>query len=123
MFKGLRDTIHPLLKLPRTTTWLVFAVLLLCVIALISPVQLPVVLYKAALIAVAAVAGYWVDRVLFPYARPDGYLNRDWRYGTDEPERAVDFPVVDGYLVVFAASCLRRALVVTSVVIGLALGL
>lgn len=123
MFTGLRDTIHPLLKLPRTTTWLVLAFILLWVIALVSPAQLPVVLYKASLIAVAVVAGYWVDRGLFPYARPDGYLNRDWRLGTDEPERAVDFPVVEGYLVVFAASCMRRAVVVAAVVVGLAMGL
>lgn len=123
MFKGLRSAIPVLLKLPRTTTWIILAVLLLAAIALISSVQLPVVLYKTALIALAVVLGYWVDRVLFPYARPDGYLCRDWRYGTDEPEFAADYPIVEGYFTVFVASCMRRAVVVGAVVVSLALGL
>ena len=119
----LRDAIPALLKLPRSTVWLVVAGLLLSVVALVSLVQLPVVLYKAALVALAAVLGYWIDRGLFPYARPDGYLERDWRLGTTEPEGDADFPVVMAYRKVFVAAMLRRAIVVAAVVIGLALGL
>lgn len=81
------------------------------------------VLYKAALIALAAVLGYWLDRALFPYARPDGYLQRDWRYGTDEPEGDVDYPVVQAYIRVYTAAMLRRAIVVGCVVLGIAAGL
>ncbi|BEU95533.1 putative holin [Acidovorax sp. DW039] len=88
-----------------------------------APAQLPVVLYKAALIALAAVLGYWLDRALFPYARPDGYLQRDWRYGTDEPEGDVDYPVVQAYIRVYTAAMLRRAIVVGCVVLGIAAGL
>jgi len=118
-----RDIIPAWLRAPRTTTWLVLAVLLLACIAIVAPPQLPVVLYKACLVALAAVLGYWLDRALFPYARPDGYLVRDWRYGTDEPEGDVDFPVVLAYIRVFTAAMIRRALIVGAVVLGVAAGL
>ena len=117
------DQIPLWLRAPRNILWLAVAVLLLAVIAVVSPVQLPVVLYKTALIALAAVLGYWLDRALFPYARPDGYLGTDWRYGTDEPEGEVDYPVVSGYIRVFTAAMVRRALVVGCVVLGMAAGL
>ena len=119
----MRDIIPAWLRAPRTTTWLVLAALLLVAIAIVAPPQLPVVLYKASLIALAAVLGYWLDRALFPYARPDGYLYADWRYGTEEPEGASDFPVLHDYHLVFCAAMLRRAIVVGTVVIGVAMGL
>ena len=111
------------LRAPRSSLFLVLAVLLLACIAVVSPVQLPVALYKLTLIALAAVIGYWLDRALFPYARPDSYLERDWRRGTTEPEGDADFRVVSGYEPVFMAAMLRRAVVVGCVVIGVAMGL
>jgi len=110
-------------RAPRASLWLLLAVVLLAIIWFVSPVQLPVVLYKTSLIALAAVLAYWLDRALFPYARPDGYLCRDWRYGTEEPEGDVDFPVVPQYMRVFCAAMIRRAIVVAAVVIGVATGL
>ena len=87
------------------------------------PQQLPVALYKLSLISLAAVVAYWLDRSLFPYARPDSYLERDWRHGTDEPEGDADFRVVPGYVLPFCTAMLRRAIIVGAVVIGVALGL
>ena len=113
----------PSVKKPRLSGWLLTSVLLLGTIGLVSPQQLPVVVYKLSLITLAAVLGYWLDRALFPYARPDGYLARDWRYGTDEPEGEVDYPVVQAYIRVFTAAMLRRAIVVGCVVLGIAAGL
>ena len=119
----LKDHIPIWLRAPRSSLFIVLAVLLLALIAVVSPVQLPVVLYKAALIALAAVLGYWLDRALFPYARPDSYLERDWRLGTDEPEGDADYRVASGYERAFTAAMLRRSIVVGCVVIGVALGL
>lgn len=68
-------------RLPRLTTWLLISFALVVTIAAVSPVQLPVVIYKLSLVSLAAVAAYWLDRALFPYARPDGYLVEDWRDG------------------------------------------
>lgn len=111
------------LRGPRSSLWLIAAVALLALIAQVSPVQLPVVLYKTALIALAAVLGYWLDRALFPYARPDGYLCREWRKGTDEPQNQADYPVVGDHMLAFCVASLRRALVVGAVVLAMALGL
>lgn len=55
----------------RMIDWAVVSVVAAIVIALLAPQQLPVALYKLFLVASAAVAGYWIDRSLFPYARPD----------------------------------------------------
>lgn len=121
---SLKSHIPLWLRAPRNSLFLLLAVLLLAVIAVVSPVQLPVVLYKAALIALAAVIGYWLDRALFPYARPDSYLWRDWRKGTDEPEGEADFPVANmDYMAAFCVAQLRRAVVVGCVVLGTAAGL
>jgi hypothetical protein len=110
-------------RIPRMAGWLTMAALLVAVIALISPQQLPVALYKLSLISLAAVVGYWLDRSLFPYSRPDSYLVRDWRKGTDEPEFDADYPVVHVYMQAFCAAMLRRACIVGAVVVGVALGL
>lgn len=118
-----RHSIPLFLQLPRLVSWGLLTLALLAVVAVVSPVQLPVVVYKTSLISLAACAGYWIDRTLFPYARPDGYLVRDWRYGSTEPEHDADHPVVAAYTTVYAAAMMRRAIVVAAAMIGVALGL
>lgn len=110
-------------RIPRMAGWLLTALLLIIAIALISPQQLPVALYKLSLISLAAVVGYWLDRSLFPYARPDGYLLRDWRHGSEEPEFEADYPVLAESMLPFCVAMLRRAIIVGAVVVGVALGL
>ena len=120
----MKDFIPLWLRAPRSSLFLVLAVVLLACIAVVSPVQLPVALYKLTLIALAAVIGYWLDRALFPYARPDSFLWRDWRKGTEEPEGDVDYPVAKAeYMAAYCVAQLRRAIVVGCVVLGVAAGL
>ena len=111
------------LRAPRNTLWLLAALVLLFLIYQVSPQQLPVALYKVSLIALAVVLGYWVDRALFPYARPDSYLEKDWRLGTLEPEKDADYPVCHEYMREFCTSQIRPAIIVASVVLGMAMGL
>lgn len=92
------------MKTFRMLDWLVIAATLTGIIYVIAPQQLPVTLYKLSLISIAAVVGYWIDRSLFPYARPDVFLN-------DGPAD-----------VAFSAAQLRRAIIVAACVIGVALG-
>jgi len=119
----MRETVPFHRRLPRLTSWLTLAALLAVLIALVSPAQLSVVAYKLALISLAAVVAYWLDRALFPYARPDGYLVMDWRCGNLGASQRVDYPIADGYAWAFIGSTLRRAIIVAGVVIGVALGL
>ena len=74
--------------------WLTLVAVLSVAIALVAPQQLPVLAYKCLLLSVAALAGYALDRSLFPYARPDLVLdeiNPTWLPSGVVPELSVDF--------------------------------
>lgn len=86
------------------------AVMLLLLCGFISPVQLPVVVYKLLLCLLGGLCGYVVDTAAFPYAAPDSYLVKDWR---DDPDADggdgdADFPVLPGYVCEFLLAQLRR---------------
>lgn len=108
------------------------AALFICAVAVlvgsvlsISPIQLPVILYKLALVLVSGVAGLIFDYLFFPYAVPSGYLSRDWRKDPDAngDDGIPDYTICDGYIPAFCASLLRRALIVAAFVLAVALGL
>lgn len=101
---------NPLSRLPRLADWYLATALLSLAVLLLAPQQLPVSLYKLSLVALAAVAGYWLDRSLFPYARPD-HMMAQW---AAEPGR--------GWQWVFAASMLRRAVIVAAAMLAIGLG-
>jgi hypothetical protein len=113
------------MKMPRLTIWALIAAVLLAVIALLFPQQLAVVAFKGLLVSVAGVGGYYLDRSLFPYARPDGYLAlppgvRHSRVPGD-PVTA-DYPVCEGYNTVFAVAMLRRAVIIGCAMLAVGLG-
>ena len=99
--------------------WLLISLGLAILIGILAPQQLPVSLYKLSLITSAAWVGYWIDRSLFPYARPDAYLTMPWSPGAPGPARAVVLP---GLEIVFAVAMARRALLIGAAMIGVALG-
>ena len=82
------------------TVWTLLPIELMACLAIVAPTWLPVVLYKCGLVTLGGVLGYWIDRALFPYARP----NQVRRY--DRPMAGI-----------------RRALVVLACILGLTLGL
>lgn len=90
-------------RLPRMTDWIVITILLTIIIYVLAPQQLPVSLYKLSLITTAAVVGYWIDRSLFPYARPDN-------------------PSIQPYDMIIAAAMLRRAIIVGCAMLAVSLG-
>lgn len=87
------------MRAPRLTVYLLVSVALTVLIACLQPALMPVTLYKFSLVALAAWAGYWIDRALFPYSRP--HMLR----GSDKN-----------------AAALRRAVLVAAVVLAIALG-
>lgn len=66
------------LSLPRLSCWLLITVVVTFLIGLLAPQQLPVTLYKLSLVCLAAVLGYWIDRSVFPYARPHEALTKSY---------------------------------------------
>jgi hypothetical protein len=90
-------------KMPRMFDWMLVTLLLIALIAALAPQQLPVSLYKLSLITMAAVVGYWIDRSLFPYARPDNQS-------------------IQPYDMIVAAAMLRRAIIVGCAMLAVSLG-
>lgn len=106
------------MRIPRLADWMLIAVGLLLVIAFIQPHQLHVVLYKSCLVALGGVVGYWIDRRLFPYARPHEAVGKYNRAISRSDEDAAF-----GYGLLAALATIRRAVVVLACVLGLTLGL
>lgn len=90
----------------RAIEFAILAILGLVAIAFLAPQQLPLVLYKATLVFLGCYLGYWADRVLFPYARPDVYATGDMSHASR-----------------LNAAMIRRAVIVVACVLGLTLGL
>lgn len=95
----------------RMLDWLMAAIVLTGLIAFLAPHQLPVTAYKLSLVSAAAVVGYWLDRSLFPYARPDQF----GRWGN---ELFINATQAD----VFSACMQRRAIIIAACIIGVSLG-
>lgn len=118
------------MQLPRLFWWVVATILLLAVIGLMYPQQLPVSLYKLSLLTMAGVIGYWFDRSLFPYARPDSFIVKiepeDECCDIDLCEKGdcklIPFEMVDGDGFVFAMAMLRRAIIVGCAMLAIGLG-
>ncbi|TAG44305.1 MAG: hypothetical protein EAZ30_17330 [Betaproteobacteria bacterium] len=130
LFSSLRKGLKP----PRMFDWLIAAVLLAVLVWCIAPQQLPVSLYKLSLVALAAVAGYWIDRSLFPYARPDFFLQLG--EFEDAPEPLCEEPSDDAdtstlelhaapdeaLLRLMGVAMLRRAIIVAATMLAVGLG-
>jgi disulfide bond formation protein DsbB len=105
--------------------WLIAAVLLAILVYLIAPQQLPVSLYKLSLVALAAVAGYWIDRSLFPYARPDAFMQVEsfQEVGQLDDNTATLEVRTDANLMrLMGAAMLRRSIIVAAAMIAVSLG-
>lgn len=126
--RGMNTPNTPLLqRLPRLSGWLLITIALLICVALIAPHQLPVSLYKLSLVSLAAVVGYWLDRSIFPYARPDGFMDV-FSEVSPPSTRADDLPesslcVADNTLMWLAgAAMLRRAIIIGCAMLTMGLG-
>lgn len=111
---------------PRLWGWLLITLVLLAAVWLIAPQQLPVSLYKLSLVTLAAVVGYWLDRSLFPYARPDAFLAFE-----GEPEASpeedhdtllVQLTADQPLLHIMGIAMLRRAIIVGCAMLAMGLG-
>jgi len=118
-----------LARRPRLTGWAIATLLLALLVWLIAPQQLPVSLYKLSLVTLAGVVGYWLDRSMFPYARPDRFLpateiDDTFRVGDDQVECAIELSLdLDAKLVQLAGmAMLRRAVIVAATMLAVGLG-
>lgn len=94
-------------KINNRLIFLAVTCLLFLTTFLLSPQQVPLVLYKLNLVTLAAVVGYWIDILLFPGIRVD----------MDNPYPANVHPNV------MAAIVIRRALIVSLTMLGVCIAL
>lgn len=112
--------------LERNRFWFLTALTtaLVLVLARLAPEQLPVLHYKLCLPMLGGLNGYWLDRALFPFAEPSGYLDQDWLlHGGDGADGEPDYPVAPGYVWAFSLACLRQAVLVGVGALAVSLGL
>jgi hypothetical protein len=103
----------------------ILALALVVAVALISPQQLPVIVYKVGLVLLAGVAGYILDRALFPYGRPHLYLPPRIK-GLSMSSEVQEVPSPDSTWSdrkPFWAAQARRALIVAAAMLAVGLGL
>lgn len=85
----------------RMSEWLLITIVLVVIVALLFPVQLPVLVFKVTQVSLSGWIGYWFDRGIAPQTRPG---NMD----LTPNERA--------------AASLRRAIIVAAAMVAGALG-
>lgn len=108
----------------RMMDWLLVAVLLSVLIIVMYPQQLPVSIYKLNLISIAGVVGYWLDRSLFPYARPDSFMECDVEHESAPEDGPLTFEL-EHFIqndLLLAVSMLRRSVIVAAAMIAVGLG-
>jgi hypothetical protein len=86
--------------------WLFLALVFTCIIAFVAPYQIGVLVWSLSKLSLGAYLGYWVDRSVFHYCRPHALLDH---------ANAV-LPAV------FAASLIRRSLIIAAAILALGLG-
>lgn len=119
------------LRTPRMLEWLLAALLLTVLVWMIAPQQLPTMLYKGALVTLAAVLGYWIDRSLYPYARPDSFLALEELEGKEikvavcdaEAQTCAIHTVTDEAMIrLMGWAMVRRAVIVAATMLAMGLG-
>jgi hypothetical protein len=109
----------------RMVAWAYVSLVLMFLVGLLLqdaptwlPQQLLVSLYKLSLVTLAAWFGYWIDRGLFPYARPDRFI----QWGASPGAPGVVLAIGSAVAIAFAAAMLRRALIVAAAMLAVAVG-
>lgn len=114
-------------QLPRLTSLGLVSVLLF-IACLFTQEQFPgsliaVSLYKLHMASLAGWAGYWLDRLTFPYARPHELLHAaDDVADHGAPAGDGDGLICTGFTYGAEQAMLRRAIIIAACVIGICLG-
>lgn len=104
-------------KAPRLTSFAIIAIMLTAMIAFIAPFQLGVTLYKLSLVTLAAVLGYWIDRAVFHYLRPHELLQKSEAARQQDNRVTAEDRAADASI-----ATVRRAILMASVILAIALG-
>jgi len=105
----------------RAAPWLLAALVMATIVGVLYPHQLGVLLWSLTKLSFGAYLGYWIDRSIFPYARPGDALP-----SAIEPESNPDSDwlplLVEDGLLQPELLMLRRAIIIAAAVLALGLG-
>lgn len=111
------------MKTPRLFYLFLFNLALIGIIFAIAPQQAPVTLYKLSLVTTAGLVGYWLDRALFPYARPDEFIERrEFKRPHDPKVYFVKTVILPDLTWAFSLSMIRRAIIIGCAMLAMGLG-
>ena len=85
--------------------FVVVSIMLLTAVFLISPAQIPVIIFKASLVTLAAILGYWIDYLLFPHMSP-GVIDK-----------------IEQDPLIRASIAIRRAIIIFGTILGMSMAL
>lgn len=91
------------------------AVMMLGLVASVAPDQLGVTIAKVSLVTLGAIAGFYIDKAVFPYADPDTFK--------DLADTEADEDIRIAYMDSLDTAAIRRSIIVAAAIIGVCLGL
>jgi len=101
----------------RALPWLVLALIATAVVFVLAPQQIGVLVWSLSKLCLGAYLGYWIDRTIYPYARPHDLFSaassldaRRLRNGARHMRQQA------------AIATLRRAAVMAAAILALGLG-
>lgn len=113
-------TRHSLFDKLRLGPWLVAALIMAAIVGVLYPHQLGVLLWSLTKLSFGAYLGYWIDRSLFPYARPHELFSKAAHVsGTIREESALSASRLRREA---SLATLRRAVIIAAALIALGLG-
>lgn len=120
MFTTLPTTLRDKL---RVGPWLVAALIMAVIVGLLYPHQLGVLLWSLTKLSFGAYLGYWIDRSIFPYARPgDALPSPTEAEPSDQDDDEGLTLLVDEVYLQPELLMLRRAIIIAAALIALGLG-
>lgn len=103
----------------RMSCWLATSLVLVAIVSVLAPQQIPVMVNKLCLVSAAAYVGYWISRSAWPYARPGDLLALINHKAEDAPP--TEWELMMGRLV--ASALIARAILISACMIAVALGI
>lgn len=105
----------------RAWPWLAGALITTLIVAWMAPHQIGVLVWSLSKLALGAYLGYWIDRSVFPYARP-GEIQSVIDASAGIKDDDLRLAGVDRLCSVFNVATIRRALIMGMVILALGLG-
>jgi len=108
---------HAIADRLRALPWLVFALIATAVVFVLAPHQIGLLIWSLSKLCFGAYLGYWIDRTIYPYARPHDLFHMANRLASQDLRNGARHMRQQASL-----ATLRRAAVMAAAIVALGLG-